>query len=129
VNPAGIYPQNQNVNQWTNAAAFAFAPLGSYGNLGWNNIKGPGAFQFDMALSRTFALHEKKTLQIRAEAFNLPNVLNANVPGASPTGSTQGNTNALNASNFGKITNDISGTNGLLQGDYRIIQLAMKFVF
>jgi hypothetical protein len=33
------------------------------------------------------------------------------------------------APNFGQITNDISGNGGLLQGDYRVIQLAMKFIF
>ena len=36
---------------------------------------------------------------------------------------------ALTAPNFGQITNDISGNNGLPAGDYRVIQLAMKFVF
>jgi hypothetical protein len=30
---------------------------------------------------------------------------------------------------FGHITNDISGNNGLLPGDYRVVHLAMKFVF
>ena len=44
--------------------------------------------------------------------------LAANVGGIAP----------LNASNFGQITNDISGT-GLTAGDYRVVQLAMKFIF
>jgi hypothetical protein len=35
----------------------------------------------------------------------------------------------LNAPNFGQITNDISGTGGLSTGDYRVVQLAMKFIF
>ena len=34
----------------------------------------------------------------------------------------------LNAPNFGQITNDISG-NSLTSGDYRVVQLAMKFIF
>jgi len=36
---------------------------------------------------------------------------------------------AASVVNFGQITNDISGNNGLNAGDYRIVQLAMKFVF
>jgi hypothetical protein len=38
-----------------------------------------------MALSRTFPLGEKRTIQLRADAFNLPNHLNAFTPGGSPT--------------------------------------------
>jgi hypothetical protein len=36
---------------------------------------------------------------------------------------------AVNAQNFGQVTSDISGNNGLSLGDPRIIQFAMKFVF
>ncbi len=32
---------------------------GSYGNLGYNNLKGPGVFQLNLALSRNFHLGEK----------------------------------------------------------------------
>jgi hypothetical protein len=118
------YPSNQSVNSWVSRSAFAPAAPGAYGNLGLNNLKGPGVFQLNMALSRTFPLQEKRTIQVRAEAFNLPNHLNPAVPGSgSPI------TTPLNAGNFGQITSDISGNNGLNPGDYRIIQLAMKFVF
>jgi hypothetical protein len=122
--PSNIYAANQTVTQWLNPAAFANPPLGTYGNLGQNNIKGPGIFQFNMALSRTFTVHEKKTFQLRAEAFNLPNHLNPATPAASAPSAA-----ALNAGNFGQITQDISGNAGLQAGDYRIIQLAAKFVF
>jgi hypothetical protein len=62
---------------------------------------------------------------VRAEAFNLPNTLNATFS-AGGTGSSSIN---LNTSNFGHLTQDISGNSGLLPGDYRVVQLAMKFVF
>ena len=123
VNP-NPYPATQTVNNWVSASAFAKPAAGTYGNLGYNNMKGPGVFQLNVALSRTFPVWgEKRTVQIRAEAFNLPNHLNATVPGTTP-----GTVN-LNAGNFGQITQDISGNNGLSSGDYRIVQLAMKFVF
>ena len=118
INPDQIYPSNQSVSQWINPSAFALPALGTYGNLGLNNMKGPGVFQFNMALSRTFVVHERKTIQVRAEAFNLPNHLNPSVPVGS-----------LSSSTFGQILSDISGNNGLDAGDPRIIQLAMKFVF
>src|SRR5262249_53401433 len=70
------YPANQTVNRWINASAFAAAAPGNYGNLGYNNMKGPGVFQLNLALSRNFPVGEKRALQLRAEAFNLPNHLN-----------------------------------------------------
>jgi hypothetical protein len=118
------YSSNQSVNSWVSRSAFATATPGTYGNLGANNLKGPGVIQLNMALSRTFPIQERRTIQLRAEAFNLLNHLNPAVPG---TGSPI--TTPLNAGNFGQITSDISGNNGLNAGDYRIIQLAMKFVF
>ena len=53
------------------------------------NILGPGALQLDMALVRSFRIRERQTLQVRAEAFNLPNLVNFNAPVAT-----------LNAPNF-----------------------------
>jgi len=123
------YPANQNINNWISRSAFANPDLGTYGNLGYNNMKGPGVFQLNMGLSRTFAIQEKKTIQVRAEAFNLPNHLNPFAPGAAPNAGQAGANVSLTAPNFGQITNDISGNNGLQSGDYRVIQLAMKFVF
>jgi hypothetical protein len=130
VNPVGIYPANQNVNNWFSTSAFAQPTLGTYGNLGFNNLKGPGVFQLNMALSRSFRLTESKSVQVRAEAFNLPNHLNPFTPGIAPINTTLfGGQVNLNATAPGRITNDISGNNGLLPGDYRVIQMAMKFVF
>jgi hypothetical protein len=77
-----------------------------------------------MALTRTFQIRERKTLQVRADAFNLPNTLNPSVPG---TGSPIVTT--TNSGTFNQILSDISGTSGLAAGDYRIIQLALKLVF
>jgi hypothetical protein len=125
------YPANQSVDNWISKSAFAWVPGSpgaplppAYGNLGYNNMKGPGVFQLNLALSRNFRVAESKTIQLRAEAFNLPNHLNAAAPGAAGTSN-----NNLTAPNFGKLINDISGNNGIGAGDYRVIQLAMKFIF
>jgi hypothetical protein len=116
VNPGAVFPGRQSVNNWLNPAAFALPALGTYGNLGQNNIQGPGMFRFNVALSRSFNVWgEHRTLQVRAEAFNLQNHMNPSTP-----------TNNLSSSTFGQILSDISGLDA---GDPRIIQLAMKFVF
>ena len=129
-NGANPYPANQSVDHWLDSTPFSQPALGTYGNLGLNNLKGPGVFQLNMSLSRNFTIAEHKTLQVRAEAFNLPNHLNPFTPGITPiNGTLFGGQQALNANNFGQITSDISGNNGLLPGDYRVIQFAMKFMF
>src|ERR1019366_2943109 len=81
VNPGAIFPANKSVNNWLNPAAFALPALGTYGNLGQNNIQGPGMFQLNVALSRSFHVYgEHRILQVRAEAFNLPNHMNPSSP-------------------------------------------------
>lgn len=114
--------------QLLNTAAFGIPALGTYGNLGYNNIKGPDIIQLNMALSRAFRVRESMALQIRADFFNLPNLLNGLANnGSNGTALTIG---ALNSPLFGQVTQDISGNNGLTNaGDPRIIQLAAKFVF
>jgi hypothetical protein len=137
------YAANQNVDHWLDKTAFGGGcpipptpqppgciPFGTYGNLGLNNLKGPGVFQLNMSLSRIFPITEHKAFQLRAEAFNLPNHLNPFTPGISPiSGTLFGGQQNQNAPNLGQITYDISGNNGLLPGDYRVIQFALKFVF
>jgi hypothetical protein len=134
------YPANQNVDHWLvttapsapikdAAPAFGNPALGSYGNLGYNNLRGPGVFQLNLALSKNIPLKERYTLQVRGEAFNLPNHLNPFTPGG-VSATAFGGVATLSAPNFGQITNDISATNGgLIPGDYRVIQLAMKLMF
>ena len=123
-----VYAATPTIAQILNPAAFAIPALGTYGNLGYNNIKGPDTIQLNMALSRIFPIREKISVQIRAEAFNLPNLLNGLASnGAGGTALTIG---ALNSPLFGAVTQDISGNNGLTNGgDPRIIQFAAKLVF
>jgi hypothetical protein len=123
------YPSDQNINHWIDASAFTRATPGTYGTVAYNAFKGPGVFQLNMALSRTFAIREGQSFQLRAEAFNLPNHLNPFTPGNGPNNGQRGGQVSLTAPNFGQITNDISGNNGLTAGDYRVIQFALKFVF
>jgi hypothetical protein len=104
---------------WLNTGSFTIPALGTRGNLGLSNIRGPGVIQLNMAISRTFPLWgERRNLQVRAEAFNLPNHMNPDNPSGS-----------LASSTFGQVTGDISGNSGFDAGNPRILQIAMKFVF
>lgn len=67
--------------QGFNPAAFAKPPAGTLGNLGRNALRGFGAFQWDFATQRDFALRESLHLKFRAEFFNVlnhPNFANPN---------------------------------------------------
>jgi hypothetical protein len=116
---ADPYVANKGVNGWLNPQAFASPAAGTFGNLAPSNIVGPASLQIDMGMSRLFRVREKQTLELRAEAFNLPNLVNLSTPTATLTSGT-----------FGKITSDISGSAASGQiGDPRLIQLALKFAF
>ncbi|MBV9404201.1 MAG: carboxypeptidase regulatory-like domain-containing protein, partial [Acidobacteriaceae bacterium] len=92
VNPAFTGPVIfGNVNQWFNPAAFLAPPNGSgfYGNLGRDTLIGPGLATWDFSLLKDTPIHERATLQFRAEFFNLLNSANFNTPNAvvfTPTG-------------------------------------------
>jgi len=45
----------------------------SLGNSGFNNLRGPGVFNWDFGLFRDFAITERIHIQFRAEAFNFTN--------------------------------------------------------
>jgi hypothetical protein len=71
-------------NQWFNPAAFLAPPAASgfYGNLGRDTLIGPGLGTWDVSLLKTTAIHERASLQFRAEAFNVLNRANFNSPNA-----------------------------------------------
>jgi hypothetical protein len=56
-----------------NTAAFQAAPGSVQGNLGRNALSGFGMSQVDLALRRDFSLGERRSLQLRIEAFNALN--------------------------------------------------------
>jgi len=107
-----------------NATAFVPNPIGTYGNVGRNALRGPGYFGFDLQLSRTFAIRERYSLQVIANAFNIMNHTNfvgGFAPAGQPAGASFGTVStALNSSTFGQITGAY---------DPRILQLALKFRF
>jgi hypothetical protein len=62
--------------RWFNTEAFLpqdKMTLGSYGNGGRNTLIGPGFNQWDLALLKNFRFSESRSLQFRAESFNVWN--------------------------------------------------------
>ena len=103
------YVRNTSTQQWLNPAAFAANPVGTFGNAGAYSLQGPGVFNLDMALSRSFQVRESHRLEVRFEAFNSLNHVNFANPASS-----------LSSAQFGRISS---------AGAPRILQFAMKYVF
>jgi hypothetical protein len=61
------------IQQWFNTAAFVQAAQFTYGDAPRNIILGPGIFNFDLSVMRTFNLPRSTNLQFRLEAFNVFN--------------------------------------------------------
>jgi hypothetical protein len=63
-----------------NRNAFAEPAAGVPGTSGRNAFYGPGAYNLDLSIGRTFILRENLRLTVRADAFNLFNHANLNNP-------------------------------------------------
>jgi len=69
-------------SQWFNPTAFLAPPANSgfYGNLGRDTYTGPGLATWDFSAVKDTLIHERWSLQFRAEIFNLLNRANFNTP-------------------------------------------------
>ena len=66
--------------RWFDTAAFTIPARGSFGNAGRNILDGPGLKSINVSLLRNFSVRESLSLQFRAEAFNLLNNVNFDLP-------------------------------------------------
>jgi len=103
------------VEQWFNTSAFqrldlATTPAGVYGTEGRNVVEGPGFAQWDFSAFKGIRVGESKSLQFRAEFFNLFNRANFRLPA----------TDISNPATFGQIQQALQP---------RLIQFALKFLF
>jgi hypothetical protein len=58
---------------WFNTSAYAVPAGYTYGNSGRNSLRSAAQWDLDSAIFRIFPLGEERSLQFRAEAFNLAN--------------------------------------------------------
>jgi hypothetical protein len=63
-----------------NAAAFANAAASTLGDVGRNSLIGPGFYNLDLSLARSFRVTEGRRITLRGSAFNVLNHANLNSP-------------------------------------------------
>jgi hypothetical protein len=66
--------------RWFNTSAFVTPAFGSFGNAGRNILEGPGLAAVNTSLVKMIGVREGVRLQFRAEAFNLFNRTNYDLP-------------------------------------------------
>jgi hypothetical protein len=111
-----FYSPRKNWQSWLNSNAWSLPASGTFGDSGRNTIYGPTFKQIDASLIKETPLSEGKSLEFRAEFFNLFNHPNFAQPDT--TFGTEG---------FGTTFNTFGATIGL--GTPRQIQLALKLKF
>jgi hypothetical protein len=99
----------RNGGTYFNTSLYSPENLGQFGNAKRRFFSGPGLNNWDMALAKDIRFTESKSLELRAECFNVFN----HAQFATPDG-------LINSSTFGVVTN---------ARDPRIGQLAAKFTF
>ncbi len=107
---ATVYPSERTIQRWFNAPAFAVPANFTVGNAGYNQLWGPGQYNWDASLVKGFVFKERFALQLRLEAFS-----------------------ALNNPQFGKpngaITNPAVVGTITSAGGNRTVQIGGKFQF
>jgi hypothetical protein len=97
---------------WFNTTAFSVAPELTFGDLSrFLNVRGPGLFNLDFSVFKSFSIGERVRAQFRAEALNSTNTPYFGNPGTTLT----------NASTFGQITSQINYP--------RMVQLGVRATF
>jgi hypothetical protein len=106
-------------NPWFSTTSFQAPAALTFGNVGRNSISGPGFFDLDATVSKSFKIKEWGELTLRGEAFAVTNTPQFSNPG-----------NTLGSATFGYVTGTVgtgSGVNGV--GGGRALQVAIKLAF
>ena len=101
--------------EWFSPAAFSAPAPGTYGDLGFDAIRGPGRDNWNLSLLKNFAITERFHMQFRADSFNTWN--HTQFKGDANNGGVSTN---FGSSNFGAVTAAF---------DPREFQLALKLMF
>jgi hypothetical protein len=91
--------------------AVLVTPMGGFGNLGRNVLRGAAQKRFDISLSKSTQIREDVGLEFRWEVFNAFNNVNFATPG----------NDLQDTTDFGKVLNTIGGP--------RVMQFGLKFVY
>jgi len=112
--------RGEKIARYFNTSAFTFNALGTFGNVGINSLEGPGFWNIDTGVTRSFAIGESKRIEFRSLFYNIFNNVNLGSPAGAQ--SAQGTLDlALTSPTLGRIT--------ATANDARIIEFGLKFVF
>ncbi len=94
------------VNEWFNPELFAFQPTtsGFFGDLGRDTLIGPGLGTWDFSVMKETPVHERMTLQFRAEIFNITDRANFNTPSLVVAVTPTAGTTPVDSGTGGQIT-------------------------
>jgi hypothetical protein len=101
--------RGEQIAAWFDRSAFRTNAVGTIGNGGRNQLRGPGGWNLDYSLFKNFGFTERAKLQLRGEMFNLFNHTRLGNP-----------VNSVTNPAFGSITSAL---------DPKIVQLAAKIIF
>ena len=111
VPPATTGSVDDRINGWLNPAAFTQAAPFTFGNLTrFIPVRGPGQFNWDLSLFKTFSIKERIRAQFRAEALNTTNTVYFGTPNTT-----------LTSNQFGLVTSQINNP--------RLLQLGTRITF
>ena len=94
-----------------NTAAFAAPAAYTFGNLGRYRLRSAPVWNIDASVFRSFPFLESRSVEFRAESFNLPNTAILGTPA----------TNLSNSDTFGHITSTANSE--------RTLQFGLKIIF
>jgi hypothetical protein len=98
---------------WFDTTAFAPVTTANFGTASRNSLRGPGATDLDLGISRMFPIKERFQFELRGEAFNATNTPYFAVPG-----------NNVSNGNFGEITSTFGSAS-----DSRVLRFTGKLSF
>jgi hypothetical protein len=104
-------PNAPSDSKWLDINAFQKAALGTFGDCGPAIADAPGYTNVDASLSKRFGMGGTRSLEFRAEAFNLLNHPQFNAPGR----------DINTPSTFGIFTSTV--------GAPRVVEFVVKFFF
>ena len=127
-----IFTSRNPLAPWiVNPTVLSAPPPGTFafGNLGRNDVYGPGFANVDLALAKNTKISERMNLQLRVDAFDLFNHPNYGQPGPQSGGylASVFSTAAVNNNTFGAIGSTRFPTGD--SGSSRQLQMALKLQF
>jgi hypothetical protein len=121
-------PGGRTVKDWINPAAFAAPAAGTFGDAPRNLFRGPGTWQVDVGVAKTFPLGERARVEFRSEFYNVFN--------HPQLGQPQATFNPSNTVGFGGITSTVNLNTAIVSpispvgsGTPREIQFALRLEF